>query len=176
MNNVCGTYKYSAEVYICDEAYIHKLFFFAFQKGIQHGWLRGLRRYLIGFAPHAFAPQCQKWARNVPSHLAFLRISKNLTSPLEIPVSSPILQCNRSISHAHHIDGDLTDNYEAQPTRHLRPIIPNNTCPLCITAAAGTDICRGFFCKRCHYAHIWNQMWICWKSFTSTIPFITHAI
>ena len=133
------------------------LFFFAFQRGIQHSWLRGLRRYLIGFAPHAFAPQCQKWARNVPSHLAFLRISKNLTSPLEIPVSSPILQCNRSISHAHHIDGDLTDNYEAQPTRHLRPIIPNNTCPLCITAAAGTDICRGFFCKRCHYAHIWNK-------------------
>src|SRR5712691_4101992 len=26
------------------------------------------------------------------------------------------------------------------PTRPLRPIIPNNACPLCITAAAGTEL------------------------------------
>ena len=97
----------------------------------------------------------------MPSHLAFLRISKNLTSPLEIPLSSPILQCNRSISHAHHIDGALTDNYEAQPTRHLRPIIPNNTRPLCITAAAGTEICRGFLCKTSHYDLDENFIYSC---------------
>ena len=130
----------------------HKnLVFFAFQRGMQHRWLRGLRRYLIGFAPHAFAPQCQKWARYVPSQLAFLRISKNLTSPLEIPLSSLSLQCNRSFRVTHFNNGDLTKSYETQPTRHLRPIIPNNTCPFCITAAAGTDISRGFFCKTRHY-------------------------
>ena len=132
--------------------YAHKnLVFFAFQRGMQHRWLRGLRRYLIGFAPHAFAPQCQIWARKVLSLLVFLLISKNLTSPLEIPLSSLSLQCNRSFRVTHFNNGDLTKSYETQPTRHLRPIIPNNTCPFCITAAAGTDISRGFFCKTRHY-------------------------
>src|SRR5690606_17574771 len=31
------------------------------------------------------------------------------------------------------------------PTRPLRPIIPNNACPLCITAAAGTELAGAFF-------------------------------
>jgi hypothetical protein len=34
----------------------------------QHCWLPGLRRYLIGFAPQAFAPQRQPYLRQVPSH------------------------------------------------------------------------------------------------------------
>ena len=85
------------------------------------------------------------------SLLVFLLISKNLTSPLEIPLSSLSLQCNRSFRVTHFNNGDLTKSYETQPTRHLRPIIPNNTCPFCITAAAGTDISRGFFCKTRHY-------------------------
>ena len=127
--------------------------FSAFQKGIQHRWLRGLRRYLIGFAPHAFAPQCQIWARKVLSLSVFLLISKNLTSPLEIPLSPLSLQCNRSFRFTYYINKDLTKSYETQPTRHLRPIIPNNTCPFCITAAAGTDISRGFFCKTRHYPY-----------------------
>ena len=85
------------------------------------------------------------------SLLVFLLISKNLTSPLEIPLSSLSLQCNRSFRVTHFNNGDLTKSSETQPTRHLRPIIPNNTCPFCITAAAGTDISRGFFCKTRHY-------------------------
>ena len=85
------------------------------------------------------------------SLLVFLLISKNLTSPLEIPLSSLSLQCNRSFRMTHFNNGDLTKSYETQPTRHLRPIIPNNTRPFCITAAAGTDISRGFFCKTRHY-------------------------
>ena len=54
----------------------------------QHRLGHGLRGYLILFAPHAFAPQRQFWTRYMPSHLVFLRISMNFTSPLEILVSS----------------------------------------------------------------------------------------
>lgn len=151
--------------------------FSAFQKGIQHRWLRGLRRYLIGFAPHAFAPQCQIWARKVLSLSVFLLISKNLTSPLEIPLSSLSLQCNRSFRFTYYINKDLTKSYETQPTRHLRPIIPNNTCSSCLTAAAGTEFAGASFLIHVKFS---RKTVYCfsfqWKGFTINITFVTHAI
>ena len=81
------------------------------------------------------------------SLLVFLLISKNLTSPLEIPLSSLSLQCNRSFRVTHFNNGDLTKSYETQPTRHLRPIIPNNTCPFCITAAAAQILAGASFAR-----------------------------
>src|SRR5512143_3270928 len=41
---------------------------------------RGLPGYLILFAPHAFAPQCQFSARGPPSPQAFLLISTHFTA------------------------------------------------------------------------------------------------
>src|SRR5690606_40917102 len=57
-----------------------------------HRLRRGLPGYLILFAPHAFAPQRQKWTSKSPSPLVFLRISTNFTSTLGIPLSSSILE------------------------------------------------------------------------------------
>ncbi len=53
---------------------------------------RGLPGYLILFATHAFVTQCQYRPRSLPSPLVFLLISMNITSPLEIPTSSTVLQ------------------------------------------------------------------------------------
>ena len=66
----------------------------------QHRLRHGLLGYLILFAPHAFAPQRQLWTRYMPSHLVFLRISTNFTSPLEILVSSFKLKfsCSKGFS------------------------------------------------------------------------------
>ena len=52
-----------------------------------HRLRRGLPGYLILFAPHAFAPQCQLRPRQSPSPLVFYPISTNLTSTLDIPLS-----------------------------------------------------------------------------------------
>src|SRR4029079_1013212 len=57
-----------------------------------HRLQRGLPGYLILFAPHAFASQCQKWSRRPPSPPVFLRISTNFTSTHGIPPSSTILE------------------------------------------------------------------------------------
>src|SRR5512141_657433 len=48
---------------------------------------RGLPGYLILFAPHAFAPQCQFSARWPPSPPAFLPISTHFTATPGIPPS-----------------------------------------------------------------------------------------
>ena len=48
---------------------------------------RGLPGYLILFAPHAFAPQCQFSTRWPPSPPAFLQISTHFTATPGIPPS-----------------------------------------------------------------------------------------
>src|SRR6266702_5219107 len=45
----------------------------------------GLPRYLIPFAPLAFAPQCQKRSSSSLSPPAFLPISTHFTAPPEVP-------------------------------------------------------------------------------------------
>jgi hypothetical protein len=57
-----------------------------------HRLRRGLPGYLILFAPHAFAFQCQYSARQPPSPLVFLPISTNFTSTPGIPLPSPTLE------------------------------------------------------------------------------------
>ena len=52
----------------------------------------GLPGYLILFAPLAFAPERQQWARCAPSPLVFLPISMHFTATPGIPPSSPILK------------------------------------------------------------------------------------
>src|SRR5947199_417241 len=57
-----------------------------------HRLQRGLPGYLILFAPHAFAAQCQLPSRPPPSPLVFLPISTNFTSTPGIPRPSPALK------------------------------------------------------------------------------------
>ncbi len=52
---------------------------------------RGLPGYLILFAPHAFVPQRQLPARDLPSPPVFLPISTHSTATPEIPASPPAL-------------------------------------------------------------------------------------
>ena len=59
-----------------------------------HRLRRGLPGYLILFAPHAFAPQCQLQAKKPPSPLVFLLISTHFTATLGIPLFSPALKFN----------------------------------------------------------------------------------
>ena len=119
--------------------------FFCHPKRNQHRLRRWLPGYLILFAPHAFAPQCQIQTRRLPSHLIFLLISKNLTSPLEILSSSFDLKikCIDCKPNANNWNGTINNNYP--PTCPLRPIILNNTCSSCLTAAAGTEFAGASF-------------------------------
>src|SRR6266446_1817576 len=52
---------------------------------------RGLPGYLILFAPHAFAPQCQVRPREPPSPPVFLPISAHFTATPGIPFSPTYL-------------------------------------------------------------------------------------
>ena len=61
----------------------------------------------------------------------------------------------------------VTANQHRLPTYPLRPINPNNTSPICITAAAGTDFARAF--------SIFQQTWKI-KKFTTQRAFILHVI
>jgi hypothetical protein len=104
----------------------------------------GLPGYLIPFAPLAFAPQRQFRPRPPPSPPVFFRISTHSTATPEIPWSSAELQI-RSIQRP--LPGErwrfhvrLAD----PPTSPLRPIIPNNACPLRLTAAAGTELAGAY--------------------------------
>ena len=57
-----------------------------------HRLQRGLPGYLILFATHAFAPQCQYLARQPLSPQVFFLISTNFTSTPGIPLPSPALK------------------------------------------------------------------------------------
>ena len=125
--------------YLIDSSLFSEEIFFVIQRGISIRLRRGLPWYLILFAPHAFAPQCQIQTRRLPSHLIFLLISKNLTSPLEILSSSFDLKikCIDCKPNANNWNGTINNNYP--PTCPLRPIILNNTCSSCLTAPSGTE-------------------------------------
>ena len=57
-----------------------------------HRLQRGLPGYLILFATHAFASQCQSLSSNPPSPQVFLLISTHFTVTPGIPVTPPRLQ------------------------------------------------------------------------------------
>src|SRR5579885_3919575 len=57
-----------------------------------HRLQRGLPGYLILFATHALAYECQYRSREPLSPPVFLPISTNFTSTLGIPLSSPVLK------------------------------------------------------------------------------------
>ena len=79
---------------------------------------RGLPEYLIPFAPHAFAPQCQEWPRDSPSPQVFLPISTHFTTTPGIPVSSSTLKF-RSIERPSPVKpGAFTPNLR----NHLRAL------------------------------------------------------
>ena len=59
-----------------------------------HRLRRGLPGYLILFAPHAFAPQCQCLSRRPPSPLVFLQISTHFTATPGILPPSTVLESN----------------------------------------------------------------------------------
>ncbi len=105
-----------------------------------HRLQRGLPGYLIPFAPHAFAPQRQCRASESPSPPVFFLISTHSTATPGIPLTSPGLepsriQCSRSVERQR-----FHTRRAWPPTRPLRPMNPNNACPLRLTAAAGTKL------------------------------------
>src|SRR4029078_13487471 len=57
-----------------------------------HRLRRGLPGYLILFAPHAVAPQCQQLPSRPPSPPVFFRISTHSTATPGIPSASTVLQ------------------------------------------------------------------------------------
>ncbi|KAL2223951.1 UNVERIFIED_CONTAM: hypothetical protein Sindi_3072900 [Sesamum indicum] len=90
----------------------------------------GLLGYLIPFAPLAFVSQCpvsaqqSAFAVGVLSDLyAFHRSTGNSLCPYPLG-----------------FDGGL----KKPPTDALRPIIPDNACILCLTAAAGTELADAY--------------------------------
>ncbi len=68
----------------------------------------GLPGSLILFAPSAFAPERQEWARNAPSPLVFFPISVHFTATPRIPVSSPTLKPGSMIRSSLVEPGALT--------------------------------------------------------------------
>ncbi|KAL2239140.1 UNVERIFIED_CONTAM: hypothetical protein Sindi_1105700 [Sesamum indicum] len=90
----------------------------------------GLLGYLIPFAPLAFVSQCQCRPSRVLSPVgvlsdlyAFHRSTGNSLCPYPLG-----------------FDGGL----KKPPTDALRPIIPDNACILCLTAAAGTELADAY--------------------------------
>ena len=75
-----------------------------------HRLQRGLPGYLILFDTHAFVPQRQSYARNLPSPLVFFLISTDFTPTLGIPVPSHILQLH---------------SFQRLPAVKLRSLTPN---------------------------------------------------
>ncbi len=83
-----------------------------------HRLRRGLPGYLIPFAPHAFAPQCQVRARVPLSPLVFLPISTHSTTTPGIPHPSLDLK-QRSLERPLLVEpGDFTPNLRY----HLRAL------------------------------------------------------
>ena len=135
----------------------------------RHSWLHGLTGYLIPVAPHAFTPQRQLWTRGLPSLSVFLLISTDFTLPLEILPSSSILKYFGFESTSKVKLWSFTFQLQIPPTCPLRPVILNNACPPCLTAAAGTELAG-----TCSWSFV--IIFTSSKSFTTKIAFITHAI
>ncbi|KAH0446802.1 hypothetical protein IEQ34_024364 [Dendrobium chrysotoxum] len=66
--------------------------------------------------------------------------------------------------------GDLNLKPDSPPTCPLRPVIPKNTCPPRLTAAAGNGVSRGFFLESCHDRALDE------RALQAALPFFTHAI
>ena len=110
-----------------------------------HRLRRGLPGYLILFAPHAFASECQSPSRGPPSPRVFFPISTHSTAtPGILPTSTGPQTCRFPSSPAVE-RRDFTYGLTDPPTRALRPVIPNNACALRITAAAGTELAGASF-------------------------------
>jgi hypothetical protein len=84
-----------------------------------HRLRRGLPGYLIQFAPHAFAPQCQVMASCLLSPLVFLLISTHFTTTPAIRTTSPSLESRslawrqsvKLIGFTHHLRDHLRALY-----------------------------------------------------------------
>ncbi len=99
----------------------------------------GLPGYLILFAPLAF---CISVSNGPVSRFRHRCSSRYLRiSPLHREFHSPLPYSSRAVSVA---GSELSPEISQQTYRTayapLRPIIPNNACTLCITAAAGTEL------------------------------------
>ncbi len=105
-----------------------------------HRLRRGLPGYLIPFAPHALAPQRQCSSRMPPSPPTFFLISTHFTAPPGIPHPPPTLKLHSLRRPSPVKPGGFHVTLVRPPTRALRPVIPNNACPLRLTAAAGTEL------------------------------------
>ena len=110
------------------------------QASSAHRLRRGLPGYLILFAPHAVAPQCQQLPSRPPSPPVFFRISTHSTATPGIPPASTVLQRDSSHGRLGVEPRSFTHRLNEPPARALRPVIPNNARTLCITAAAGTEL------------------------------------
>ncbi|KAL2240779.1 UNVERIFIED_CONTAM: hypothetical protein Sindi_0719100, partial [Sesamum indicum] len=104
----------------------------------------GLLGYLIPFAPLAFVSQCQCRPSRVLSPLVFFPISTHFTAPPEIPSAPTVLQLGSFHRLSRVEPWDLTADLKKPPTDALRPIIPDNACILCLTAAAGTELADAY--------------------------------
>src|SRR5919109_2251709 len=105
-----------------------------------HRLRRGLPGYLIQFAPHAVAPQCQPMPRWLASPLVFLPISTHFTTTPAIPPPSASLQSGSLHWPPAVKPRAFTAHLPRPPAGALRPVTPDNACPLCLTAAAGTEL------------------------------------
>ncbi len=94
-------------------------------------------RYLILFAPHAFAPERQSLSRP-PSPPVFLQISTHFTAT---PNSTPSTRLKpASFECSSRVEPGDFIRLDRPPACALRPVIPINACTLRITAAAGTEL------------------------------------
>ncbi|KAL0307471.1 UNVERIFIED_CONTAM: hypothetical protein Scaly_2981800 [Sesamum calycinum] len=105
----------------------------------------GLLGYLIPFAPLAFVSQCQcrpAECFRCWSSFRSIRISPlHRKFPLPLPYSSLVVSTTcPGLSPGIGFDGGL----KKPPTDALRPIIPDNACILCLTAAAGTELADAY--------------------------------
>ncbi len=104
-----------------------------------HRLQRGLPGYLILFAPHAFAPQRQYRSREPPSPTVFFQYLR--ISPLHWEFHSPLPNSSHPVPSAiPRLSPGLSRLTKMAAYAPLRPVIPNNACPLRITAAAGTKL------------------------------------
>ena len=100
--------------------------------------------YLILFAPPAFVSQCQFRPSRAPSPLVFLHISTHFTAPHGIPSASTVLKPVSTLMPIRGWAQVFDIRLYGPPTDALRPIIPDNACTLCITAAAGTELAGAY--------------------------------
>ncbi len=110
-----------------------------------HRLRRGLPGYLILFAPHAVAPQCQQEPSRPPSPPMFFPISTHSTATPGIPPASTLLKPDSLGGSLEVEPRDFHPLLIRPPTRPLRPVIPDNARTLCITAAAGTELAGASF-------------------------------